>query len=80
MNRRQCTLSEFAKMSGLKVETLRRYRTVGQLPKEDGMLGKSPWWYEATITKWIKTPRIVGRPRKTEKPSKDWRYQRKVAR
>ena len=42
----------------------------GSLPKPDGYVGRSPWWWSSTLDEWQR-PGRTGRPRKvTEKETK----------
>lgn len=37
---------------GLTYETMRSYSKAGMLPKPDGAMGRSRWWYAKTMTEW----------------------------
>jgi len=66
----QLTWAEVAEMARLPVQTLRTYRLRGALPEPDGYLGRTPWWYRATIAHWLQVrplrgQRGRGRPKST---------------
>lgn len=44
-----------AKMLGIAVGSVARYRNRGDLPEPDLMLGRSPGWYRTTIEAWQQT-------------------------
>lgn len=52
-----------AAMLGIAVGSVARYRTRGDLPPPDVMLGRSPGWYAATIRDWQATRPGRGRTR-----------------
>ncbi len=41
-----------AAMVGIGVPSVDKYMQRGSIPKPDGVLGRSPWWYTSTIVKW----------------------------
>ena len=54
-----------ANLLGIAVASVARYRTRGNLPAPDVMLGRSPGWWPATILTWqASRPGRTGRPRK----------------
>jgi len=63
----QLTIAQVAEMTGLSAWTIRTYRVRGTLPKADGYLGVTPWWYRSTIEKWIAERPTRGRPTKEPK-------------
>jgi hypothetical protein len=44
-------------MAGITPDTLDTYKRDGRAPKPDGYLGRSPWWWESTISRWLRTRR-----------------------
>lgn len=58
------TTSEFARVAGLRRETVASYVSKGRIPKPDGHLERTPYWYGATVKAWIADRRPPGRPRK----------------
>ncbi len=56
----QLTWAEVAEMARLPVQTLRTYRLRGALPEPDGYLGRTPWWYRATIAHWLQVRPLRG--------------------
>ena len=56
----QLTWAEVAEMARLPVQTLRTYRLRGALPEPDGHLGRTPWWYRATIAHWLQVRPLRG--------------------
>lgn len=53
-----------SRLLGIAVGSVARYRSRGDLPEPDVMLGRSPGWYAATIRDWQATrPGRTGRPR-----------------
>lgn len=43
----------FAAKLGIEPGSVTRYVNRREAPEPDGYVGLSPWWYEATVTKWI---------------------------
>jgi hypothetical protein len=64
----QLTTADVATVLGVTPATVRSYAARGVMPKPDGYLGRTPWWYPNTICEWqAKRPgRGVGggRPKK----------------
>ncbi|MDH2425767.1 hypothetical protein [Sphaerisporangium sp. TRM90804] len=60
------TMADIAEHLGLRVRSVRTYRTAGILPREDHMFGRTPVWRPATITGWQRPGQGAGggRPRK----------------
>lgn len=64
------TVKEVAARLGVKPRTVEAYRHHPQygFPEPDGRLGRTPWWWPATIDTWQKgrpgQGRGGGRPRK----------------
>ena len=53
------TNTDIAKQTGLKLETLYKYRKRNTLPKPDKMIGRTPVWKQETIDNWVsKRPTI----------------------
>ncbi len=46
------TTADIAAYLDVKPATIHAYRSRGQMPPPDGMLGRTPWWYAATIHTW----------------------------
>ncbi|MDT0377264.1 MarR family transcriptional regulator [Streptomyces sp. DSM 42041] len=44
--------ADIAEHLGVKVETVRVYRTRGDLPEPDRMFGRTPAWRPETILNW----------------------------
>lgn len=40
--------------TGLARQTIHQYHSEGLMPPADGRVGRSPWWYKATIDQWVK--------------------------
>ena len=40
--------------TGLKVQTLRQYKSMGRLPKPDGYVMRSPVWAEETVARFAR--------------------------
>ena len=55
-----------AEHTGLSVATLRGYVRDKTMPKPDGTMGQSAWWWASTINVWQDARPTPGRPRKTE--------------
>ena len=49
---RQLSTQDVAARLGVKPATVSGYRHRGRLPKPDGKLGKTVWWWESTIDAW----------------------------
>lgn len=49
---RQLSTQDVAARLGVKPATVSGYRHRGYMPKPDGKLGKTVWWWEATIDAW----------------------------
>jgi hypothetical protein len=52
MGREQWTTADVAEHLGVAVGTVRSYAARGQMPPPDGVLGRTPWWWAATIRGW----------------------------
>lgn len=65
LTRDQWDVARVAEHLGVSPATVRAYRARGQMPDEDGRLGRSPWWWSDTITEWERPGQGVGggRPR-----------------
>ncbi len=48
----QWSVAEVAAYLGIKPRTVTGYLTRGQITEPDGYVGRSPWWWETTITTW----------------------------
>jgi len=46
------TNTDIAKLTGLKIETLYKYRERNTLPKPDKYIGRTPVWKSETIEQW----------------------------
>ena len=46
------TISEIAEVTGLKVDTINKYRTRATLPEPDFVIGRTPVWKRETIESW----------------------------
>lgn len=44
-----------AAMMGIKSRSVTQYVANRKAPEPDGYIGRSPWWYEATVTTWIES-------------------------
>lgn len=72
--RTQLDTAAVAERLGVTRDTVRRYRVADRdrygFPPPDGYLGRTPWWYVATIDRWVKARpgqgAGAGRPSKTE--------------
>lgn len=58
----QLTIEDVAAALEVKPSTISGYRSRGLMPEPDGQLGKTVWWWEATIVAWL-----------DERPGKGWR-------
>ncbi|MFB4273047.1 helix-turn-helix transcriptional regulator [Nonomuraea sp. GTA35] len=60
------TMADIAEHLGIKLRSVHTYRTRGDLPPEDHMIGRTPVWRPATITSWKRPGQGAGggRPRK----------------
>jgi excisionase family DNA binding protein len=47
------TYSEIAELTGLKYDTIYRYRKQNTLPAPDLTIGRTPVWKRQTINEWI---------------------------
>jgi len=54
--------ADLAERLGVKVETVRIYKTRGTLPDPDAYVGQSPLWRTETIDAW-----------QAARPGQDWR-------
>lgn len=55
-----------AEHTGLSVATLRGYVRDKTMPKPDGTMGQSAWWWSSTIDTWQDARPTPGRPRKPQ--------------
>jgi len=46
------TISDIAEATGLKVDTINKYRTRNTLPEPDSKIGRTPVWKRETIETW----------------------------
>lgn len=46
------TISDIAEATGLKVDTINKYRTRNTLPEPDSKIGRTPVWKRDTIETW----------------------------
>ena len=46
------TISEIAELTGLKVDTINKYRNRNTLPEPDNVIGRTPTWKRETIETW----------------------------
>ena len=46
------TISDIAKLTNLKVDTINKYRTRNTLPEPDSIVGRTPVWKRETIETW----------------------------
>ena len=58
----QLTITDFARLAGLKPATIRQFRWRGIIPAPDGYLERVPWWRPETVETWLATRRTSGRP------------------
>ena len=47
------TNTDIAKQTGLKTETLYKYRKRNTLPNPDKYIGRTPVWKQETIDNWV---------------------------
>lgn len=59
MAERQLDRAALAAMAGINTDTLDTYKRDGRAPAPDGYIGRSPWWYESTAKRWVRTRRTV---------------------
>lgn len=52
MIREQWAVAQVAAHLGVKPRTVTAYLARGQMPPADGYVGRSPWWWPATIQAW----------------------------
>lgn len=50
----QWTIREVADHLEVAEGTVRGYLSRGQIPGEDGRLGRTPWWWRSTIEEWAR--------------------------
>lgn len=60
------TTADFARLAGLKPDTIRVFRKRGVIPAPDGYLERTPYWFAATVENWIANRKAGGRPRRLE--------------
>ena len=58
----QLTTEDVARLAGVEVATIRTYRLRGAIPAPDGYVGRTPWWWAKTITRWLAERPSRGRP------------------
>lgn len=46
-------MPDIARELGLRVETVHGYRSRKQMPEPTGVIGRTPYWTDATIGPWI---------------------------
>lgn len=49
------TNAEAAARAGIAPSTWRDYVAKGYAPRPDGRIGRTPWWWPATIDEWLPT-------------------------
>lgn len=47
------TMPDIARELDLRVETVHGYRSRQQMPEPTGVIGRTPYWTDATIGPWI---------------------------
>ena len=52
------TNTDIAKLAGLKVRTIDKYRERNTLPKPDHQIGKVPLWTKETVDNWLKNREV----------------------
>jgi len=61
---RQLGIAEVAKLAGVSVGSIRRYRTrPGAMPAPDGFISDSPWWWRSSIETWLAVRPMPGHHR-----------------
>lgn len=50
---RLLSIGEVAQRAGLAESTVRVYRSRGEMPAPDAMIGRTPGWLESTADAWI---------------------------
>lgn len=61
---RKLVTSEVAEMTGMKPASWRSRVNRGMAPKPDGRFdGRTPWWWESTVRRFIAERKPPGRPR-----------------
>lgn len=58
-------MPDIARELGLRVETVHGYRSRKQMPEPTGVIGRTPYWTDATIGPWIERQKA----RRKHKPS-----------
>lgn len=65
----QLDMAQVAALLGVGYATVKRYRAADRarfaFPDPDGVIGRSPWWWQSTITRWA-----AGRPGQGARPVK----------
>ena len=46
-------MPDIARELGLRVETVHGYRSRKQMPEPTGVIGRTPYWTDATIGPWV---------------------------
>lgn len=52
--REQWGVADVAAHLGVRPGTVRAYVARGQMPPPDGRLGRTPWWWAASIQEWTR--------------------------
>ena len=56
------TVSDVARLARVRPATISTYVRREQMPRPDGQFGRTPWWREATIRRWLaqraRSPRV----------------------
>ncbi|MFC0039585.1 helix-turn-helix transcriptional regulator [Actinomadura rayongensis] len=63
------TIPDIAAHIGVKVGTVNGYRSRGQMPEPDKMIGRTPVWRPARIIAWHRSRPHPGRPGRAPKPT-----------
>lgn len=50
----QWSVADVAAHLGVRPKTVTGYLAKGQMPRPDGRLGRTPWWWSGTIVAWAK--------------------------
>lgn len=61
---RQLSRQEVADLAGIKAHSIDAYQKRGVMPPPDGRLGRSPYWLESTVRRWVANRRVgPGKPK-----------------
>jgi hypothetical protein len=72
ITRTQLDTAAVASQIGVTTESFRRMKArPGFAPEPDGYVGRSPWWWSATIDRWDKKRPGRGRPSNASKKEKE---------